>query len=474
VLNVNTLDLVNLSYQFADAKEPTFQRVSLSFQSGQMTLIYSPSGSGKSTLLKTIAGFYPQYNNGTANGNINFNQKSVNELSEFERRKLIAMMFQNPSQQFCMPTVYEEFIFTLENLQLTPQQIEQTMQHAVKACHIEPLLHRKFTTLSGGEKQRVALSIIIAINAPIIMLDEPFASVDPESRNILMHQLMQLKQAGKILIGIDHDLTGYQDFCDHLVIFDSETKQFKQLDIHQQLSILQHYNQPPMVSCQLPSIDDHAILTIDNLALNNGNQQLIQQEHLDLFAQATTLISGKNGSGKSTFFKAIIKQKLYNGSIKLSGKSITKIKPKLYFKKVGLLFQDTDKQFLKITVQEDINLSRQNVLNQWLTEEQIQDFIERLGLAPLLNRVIYSLSEGQKKRLQILIMAIMGHPILLLDEPFSGINLSYLKEIIALLNITKANGQTQFIISHQTQGLKKLINYHLVLQNHQFIYQEAF
>lgn len=469
---MNTLDLINLSYQFADAKEPTFQGVNLSFQAGQMTLIYSSSGSGKSTLLKTIAGFYPQYSNGDANGNINFNQKPVNELTEFERRKLIAMMFQNPSQQFCMSTVYDEFIFTLENLQLTSQQIKSKMQHAIKTCHIEKLLYRHFKSLSGGEKQRVTLSIIIAIDAPIIMLDEPFTSVDPESRIILMQQLMQLKQAGKIIIGIDHDLTGYQNFCDQLVVFDTTKKKFKPLDTKQQQLLLQNSNRS-IISCQLPS-DNHPILTMNQLTIKNGNRQLIQQDHLNLFPRATTLISGKNGSGKSTFFRTIIKQKPYDGVIKLSGKSIAKIKSKSYFQQVGLVFQNTDKQFLKIIVKDEINLSRQNALNKWLNEEQIKSFIQRLGLFPLLNRVIYSLSEGQKKRLQILIMAIMGHPILLLDEPFNGINLTYLKEITLLLKVTKAHGQSQFIISHQTQGLNDLIDYHLVLKNRQFTYQESY
>ncbi|MCT6859193.1 MAG: ATP-binding cassette domain-containing protein, partial [Apilactobacillus sp.] len=98
----------------------------------------------------------------------------------------------------------------------------------------------------------------------------------------------------------------------------------------------------------------------------------------------------------------------------------------------------------------------------------------KLGLDELSDRVIYSLSDGQKKRLQILSMVMMGHSLLLLDEPFNGINIEYVTVVVDLLNHAKAKGQTQLLISHQTHGLENLVDYHLAFDDHKLTYQEAF
>ena len=97
-----------------------------------------------------------------------------------------------------------------------------------------------------------------------------------------------------------------------------------------------------------------------------------------------------------------------------------------------------------------------------------------MGLVVLSDGVIYYLFVGQKKRLQILSMVMMGHSLLLLDEPFNGINIEYIAVVVDLLNQSKQNGQTQLLISHQTHGLENLIDYHLAFDNHKLSYQEAF
>nr|WP_243674174.1 ATP-binding cassette domain-containing protein [Lentilactobacillus kisonensis] len=156
------------------------------------------------------------------------------------------------------------------------------------------------------------------------------------------------------------------------------------------------------------------------------------------------------------------------------GKNIQKIRPLPYAKNVTLLFQDAENQFLNITVKEELDLSLQNRTNQAYSTDDVQAMLQKLNMAGRDEQVVYSLSEGQKKKLQIIEMLIMNPPVLLLDEPFKGLDYRSLEVVVGFLRRAKESfNQTQIIISHQLSGLDTLIDYHANFADQNLTYQEV-
>ena len=204
------ISIQHLSFEY-DEHHPLLSDLSLTFTPGAFSLLIGPTGCGKSTLLKIMAGLYPKYG-----GKITQGQVDLGGLSQ-------AMMFQDAGEQFTMATPREEIIFSLENLGLSRGQYEARLQRATDFAQIGQLLDQKIATMSGGEQQRVALAVLVAMDVDLLLLDEPFASVDPQARSFLVDKLVQLKQQGKTIILTDHVFTDYLGKVDQLYRFDQQT-----------------------------------------------------------------------------------------------------------------------------------------------------------------------------------------------------------------------------------------------------------
>lgn len=201
-----TISHLSFAYQ---KKDSIINDLNLKISDG-LSLITGPTGCGKSTLLKLIAGLYPKYA-GHSEGKI-----ALNGLTK-------AMMFQNPAEQFTMATPREEIIFALENLNLNKNEYEKRLDYAVNFAQISNLLDQKIITLSGGEKQRIALAVLVAMDVDLLLLDEPFASIDPEARKFLIKKLNELKKLGKTIIISDHIFDDYRDICNNVFAFKNQT-----------------------------------------------------------------------------------------------------------------------------------------------------------------------------------------------------------------------------------------------------------
>lgn len=467
---MQSLTISNLTFEY-QPNAPIFENVNITLPLHQFSLLVGPSGSGKSTLLKIMAGLYPQFGGTLINGAI-----SMEDINLTSDQHQIAMLFQNPNQQFTMDTPRNELIFVLENLQIEPSQMDARIIAALKFVECVELADRSFNTLSGGEKQKVALAVIVAMDRPVILLDEPFASVDPSAREYLLTKLTQLRdKQHKTVILAEHDLHGYQAIADHIFQIRPGDSNIIAMEKDDQAQLFAQFNAATKsTKIALPATDERPAILLNNLHLSQQNKPLLQQAKFAFFKNKITLITGDNGIGKSTLFNAIIKLVPYQGKIIVNDHDIQSIKQKKLTRQVGLVFQEAQDQFLAITVAEEIELSKKHRLTTYFTDQLIETSLRKLNLTNHMDQVVYSLSDGQKKKLQILLMLISGQPILLLDEPLKGLDIDSLAVVLALIKqISLAQQQTVIMISHQLTDLAGWIDYHVSFDQHQLSYQEV-
>lgn len=463
---MKAISIEELSFQF-EHQHPIISELNMTVDSGETVLITGPSGCGKSTLLRLIAGLLPKYGGQVTTGQIN--RATVNH-----HQIRMGMLFQDPAMQFAMDTPRHELEFTLENCQVAPTQIPSRIQEASDFCQVSDLLDQAITTLSGGQQQRVALAVVVAMHPDLLLLDEPFAAIDEDNRQLLIKQLGRWRtaQPGRTIVITDHDCHGYAVLTPRVYRF--TTGQLTALSPAQGRALITRADDVASTPLRvpLPAATTPAILHLDHVTISRGKRELITVPDLTVVKNKITLLTGANGTGKSTFFKALTRLIPYQGQIDYLQKDIQKISPGKYHSQVGLVFQQANEQFLNVTVGEELALSARHQRQPLLTNDRLTEVLRDFGLAGMEDRVVYSLSGGQRKKLQLLVMLMIGHPVLLLDEPFAGLDRDSLSTVFTLIKrCQRALPQTILIISHQLTGLDQLVDYHLHLAAGQLTYK---
>ncbi|MFT9213217.1 ABC transporter ATP-binding protein [Liquorilactobacillus ghanensis] len=461
---MTVLSADQLTFSYDDQKPAVFKKLDFKIENGTFGLLTGPSGCGKSTLFKLLAGLYPQYGGQLLTGKVTLDGQNIAEIVPFARAGKVAMLFQNPSRQFAMRTVQEQLQFALENLQLSPIEIRQRISAALTELKLEKFRSRQLTTLSGGEQQRIALATILAIDSEIILLDEPFANVDPHGRQQLLADLKKLQQTRhKTILIADHDPSGYAGIADRLYHLSVHAEQIERLPL-KNLQLAATTN----VAVNYQSLNKGS-LAWQQLQLAIGPRKLLTGSNFTLPEGQLGLLSGANGTGKSTLFAALCQQHDYQGSITFQQKSAQKFKLKRWADLVGIVFQNSSDQFISLKAASEINLSAKASHHpEYWTQARIDQAITSLNLKNVLDQVCYQLSGGQQKKLQLLSMLVMAPPVLLLDEPFAGLDAESLAAALALIKqATKALQLSILIISHQRLGVVETMDYELQLSQQQ-------
>ena len=215
--NQPALVLQGYSFWFKPAAgEPegpaALDEISLSVCAGSLVLILGRSGSGKSTLALNLVGIYPDYMGGRNQGRVLIADPErglINrrEMAAAERFRFVNMLFQNPEDQIVTLTVEEEVGFALENYLVEPEQIHRRIDDALELVGLAGFRRRGMLELSGGEKQRVALAAMLALEPAVLILDEPTSNLDPAGTADVLATIDRIRaRSGLTVLVIEHEV----------------------------------------------------------------------------------------------------------------------------------------------------------------------------------------------------------------------------------------------------------------------------
>lgn len=465
------IDVASLSFSYVSEltgdRVKALKDVDLSADAGSLTLVCGASGCGKSTLMKALTGLVPQMTPGELDGVVRINGRNLADVALTDVGHLCSSVFQNPRTQFFCDTVAEELAFCGENYGRERATLRQQSERAAKLMGISHLLERKLTTLSGGQLQKVALACALASGAPVLLADEPTSNLDPAAISEVRAALKVLKEQGLTIVVVEHRLHFLRDLADQVLLMESgrvtrrwNGAEFFSMGQAQRRSLGlrtlvdpgppetwvgqgQAGRQEKQVGRQenREATPSQVRLSCRGLSFAYGANPVFEGLDADFPAGQITCIAGANGVGKTTLVRVLCGLAApSSGSISLDGVPASR---KTRRSACALVMQDTGRQLFSDTLAGELTIGASHASGQ-SGEQLLADF----DLANLGERHPLSLSGGQKQRLVIAAARATGRPIVILDEPTSGVDARHLDSITATLRRIADEGAAVVVVTH--------------------------
>ncbi|MBE6635301.1 MAG: energy-coupling factor transporter ATPase [Ruminococcaceae bacterium] len=217
---MNKLEVKNVSFLYSKGtpfEKKALNNVSVGFEAGKITGLIGHTGSGKSTLVSLLNGLYKPHSGEILLDGVNIWAKP-SEISKI--RYKVGLVMQYPEYQLFDDTVRSDIAFGPRNQGLSDEEIEARVQSAARFTGLDPeLLDKSPFDLSGGQKRRVAIAGILAMDPEVLVLDEPAAGLDPRGRREILGGLSAyVRECGKTLILVSHSMEDMAYYCDNVVV----------------------------------------------------------------------------------------------------------------------------------------------------------------------------------------------------------------------------------------------------------------
>ena len=201
---MEAIRIENLSFRYRNRSTKALDGVDLSVGQGEYVVVAGEAGAGKSTLCLTLNGLIPRFLKGELSGKVLILGEEVGEVSRMAKN--VGLVFQDFESQLFSTSVRLEVAFFPENLGMGREEIEKRIRSSLAQVGLEHGERRRPTSLSGGEKQRLAIASILSGSPPILVMDEPSSDLDPLGRSQLLGILNNLKEGGETLVVVEHEV----------------------------------------------------------------------------------------------------------------------------------------------------------------------------------------------------------------------------------------------------------------------------
>ncbi|MGB9792270.1 MAG: ABC transporter ATP-binding protein [Thermacetogeniaceae bacterium] len=489
-------EIENLSYWYPETAAPALKNINLKIEEGELLLIAGGSGSGKSTLGRLLAGLIPDFYGGKLSGKALFRGKSLPELERRYLNTQVGMVFQDPEQQLVMTTVEAEIAFGLENLGLPQEEISRRLAEVMGFLGLTPLKQEFTANLSGGQKQKVALASVLAMNPSVLILDEPTSQLDPLAAEEFFNLVERLnKEMGYTVVLIEQRLERCFHLADRLAVMDGGRllrsgpvkevarweadnslpflppvtkffamlrapelpltvkegrRELKRLCPHLPAAPARGHQRPPSF-LPIPAKDKDPVVDAKGLWFTYPNgKEALKGVSLQLNRGEFAVIIGENAAGKTTLLKLLAGiLKPSRGRVLVLGKDTRTAALPEMAGRIGYLPQNPNSCLFQETVEDELRFTLDNLGLE--DGGAIEDVLKKLGLLQHRRSNPRDLSSGERQRVALASILVARPPLLLLDEPTRGLDIRLKRELGSCLYDLARDGLTILMVTHDTE-----------------------
>ena len=503
------IELKDFSFQYKAQSEPTLKNLNLTIYKGEKVLIVGPSGSGKSTIGQCLNGIIPNIYKGTSSGQFLIQGKEAFNLSIYEKSHLVSTVLQDTDGQFIGLSVAEDLAFALENDMVDLGTMKERVQSWAERLDLMKLLDHRPQDLSGGQKQRVSLAGVLIDESPILLFDEPLANLDPKSGQDIIDLIDQIhEEQGTTTIIIEHRLEDvlYRPVDRVILINQGQVLYNGQPDellrttllaengireplylttlrqLGQDIDQLEHLDrlediELTGVNRSIPEAtftktgETEELLKLEQISFAyQENHPILKDISLTIPKGQRLAIVGKNGAGKSTLAKAICGFITTEGQYTSRGEDIKQESVKERAERVGYVLQNPNQMISTNMIFDEVALGlRLRGVSEEDIKERVYQVLKTCGLYEFRKWPISALSYGQKKRVTIASILVLGPEILVLDEPTAGQDQRNYTEIMEFLDSLQEKGHTIVMITHDMQLMLDYSDRALVVSDGQIL-----
>ena len=503
------IELKDFSFQYKAQSEPTLKNLNLTIYKGEKVLIVGPSGSGKSTIGQCLNGIIPNIYKGTSSGQFLIQGKEAFDLSIYEKSHLVSTVLQDTDGQFIGLSVAEDLAFALENDMVDLGTMKERVRSWAERLDLMKLLDHRPQDLSGGQKQRVSLAGVLIDESPILLFDEPLANLDPKSGQDIIDLIDQIhEEQGTTTIIIEHRLEDvlYRPVDRVILINQGQVLYNGQPDellrttllaengireplylttlrqLGQDIDQLEHLDrlediELTGVNRSIPEAtftktgETEELLKLEQISFAyQENHPILKDISLTIPKGQRLAIVGKNGAGKSTLAKAICGFITTEGQYTSRGEDIKQESVKERAERVGYVLQNPNQMISTNMIFDEVALGlRLRGVAEEDIKERVYQALKTCGLYEFRKWPISALSYGQKKRVTIASILVLGPEILVLDEPTAGQDQRNYTEIMEFLNSLQEKGHTIVMITHDMQLMLDYSDRALVVSDGQIL-----
>jgi energy-coupling factor transport system ATP-binding protein len=483
-----------VAFTYHGADRPALRGVSFVQNAGEMIGVMGASGAGKSTLAKCLNRIVPEFEDGDFHGAIRIAGESLEVLRVCDLAPKVGMVFQDFESQLFSTNVAHEVAFAMEQVGMDRAEMDRRILPALEAVGLRGFEHRDPMSLSGGEKQRLAIASVLALRPSVIVLDEPTTDLDPEGRAEVFELIKKLRGQGLSLIVIEHESEELRAADRIMVLREGEiaadgppSEVFARTELltacgvrppglghalellgidAQPKSVEQAYDEivrayPRLATTaagkvadsqpQPPAFAGNTFIGIENLSYSYaGGPRVLDSIDLKVEAGEFLAIVGQNGSGKTTLAKHVVGLlQPATGRVTIDGKDRAQMRPAETAREVAYVFQNPDHQIFAATVEEEVAFGPRNF---GLPDDEIRrrcdEALEAVGLQNERQSDPFLLSKGERQRLAVASVLVLRPRMLILDEPTTGLDHREQLRMMALVRDLNRTGIAIVIITH--------------------------